>query len=94
MRRLLSIGFIIIMLIQAIPVLHFFSSDGSIFYAYVEEEKPGGLKEIKDGKEYFSILQYPIVFFEIDKLNAHFLVDFHTSPLLEYTTPPPDAIVV
>src|SRR5215203_2037609 len=56
MRRIVSILFLSLMLLQAIPVLHFFSSQKEVFYTYIDEEKPDekSAKEKKDGKEYLS----------------------------------------
>jgi hypothetical protein len=81
------------MLLQAIPVLHFFSSQKAVFYSYVDEEKPEQKSKIekKDQTDYFSLTEN--LFLE-EKSPVVFILFFAakpTSPLLEYTTPPPDA---
>jgi hypothetical protein len=81
------------MLLQAIPVLHFFSAKKAVFYTYVDEEKPE--QKSKIGKE--DIEQEFIVvspFFPEDdnaRLFSPFVQKRHSSPLLEFLTRPPDA---
>jgi hypothetical protein len=79
------------MLLQAIPVLHFFSAQPEVFYAYIDEEKPGDNKKMKEGKEYVSATQPTFDFAEEEKTYRRFSVNPFSSPPLEYTTPPPDA---
>ena len=92
MRRLISILFLSLLLLQAIPVLHFFSSQKEIFYAYVDEEKPDDkVKEKLIAKEYLGseIFTPPL----LTKQN-HFcfhLVKAYSSPHPERLTPPPNA---
>ena len=92
MRRIVSILFLSLMLLQAIPVLHFFSSQKEVFYTYIDEEKPDEkpAKEKKDGKEYISILVE--AFTDQPSNTTYFSVaeDRYSSPTLSLTTPPPD----
>ena len=78
-------------MLQAIPVLHFFSSKKAIFYSYIDEEKPGDTKEVKESKEYVCITHSLTSFSEEEKTYPPFFLNHHSSPLLEQTTPPPDA---
>lgn len=81
------------MLLQAIPVLHFFAEKKAVFYAYVDEEKP----EQKSKVEKEDLQQFTIAsahsFFEDDALLlfSPFIQKHHSSPFLEFLTPPPDA---
>jgi hypothetical protein len=90
MRRVISILFLSLMLLQAIPVLHFFSSNKAIFYAYIDEEKPDE-KVKKEGKESFSITLIPTFEANTKKEFSPYLLNQYSSPLLEALTPPPDA---
>jgi hypothetical protein len=78
------------MMVQAIPVLQCFSSEGML-YTYLEEEKPGDTKEIKEGKEYLSAEDQHISFSGEAKINTRFFLHDQSAPALEYQTPPPDA---
>lgn len=91
MRRVISMLFLSLMLLQAIPVLHFFSSQKEVFYVYIDEEKTEeNAKEKKESKEYLSLTSS----FSLPEINKpHFPpgTDKHyTFPLLEFLTPPPD----
>lgn len=90
MRRLVSILFLSLMLLQAIPVLHFFSSNKAIFYAYIDEEKPDD-KIKKEGKEYLTVSVAATFETKSKKEFFPFLVNHYSSPLLESLTRPPDA---
>ncbi len=81
------------MLLQAIPVLHFFSSHKAIFYTYVDEEKPEQKSKVEkeDGKEYLTLTIKTFAEAESTRLFFHFLEKQPSSPLLEFLTPPPDA---
>ena len=83
--------FLSLMLLQAIPVLHFFSSQKEVFYVNIDEEKPEeGSKEKKESKEYLS-LALGFLAPEINKTQFPSVTDKHyTFPLLEFLTPPPD----
>ena len=83
------------MLLQAIPVLHFFSSQKAVFYTYIDEEKPeqklnAGKEKGDIAKEYNLALQ---AFREEENRSfyAGFVEKSHPSPLLEFVAPPPDA---
>lgn len=93
MRKIFSILFLSLMLLQAIPVLHFFFSQKEVFYTYIDEEKPDGKSiEKKDGKEFLS-LSLPSPLTQTIKKQFPFHVENQpASPLLECLTPPPDAI--
>lgn len=78
------------MLLQAIPVLHFFSSQKEVFYTYIDEEKTEGAKEKKDGKEYLSlnienIFSQPAETVYVVAANVPY-----SPPVLGFFTPPPD----
>jgi flagellar basal body-associated protein FliL len=91
MRRVISIFFISLMLLQAIPVLHFFSSQKEVFYAYIDEEKPSEKsKETKEGKEYLSLSDMTPTEEELTTQFFPASVNAYASPLLEFLTPPPD----
>ena len=81
------------MLLQAIPVLHFISSEKEIFFALIDEEKlEEKSKEKNDGKE---CLLLNMKIWEDQSSVPHFLQDLHisyTSPYLAFHTPPPDGI--
>jgi hypothetical protein len=93
MRKIISILCLFLMLLQAIPVLHFFAAKKAVFYAYVDEEKPEQKSPVgKDdfNKEY--VLTTPAFFEEESSRSFSPFVQKHPcSPLLEFTTPPPDA---
>ena len=93
MRGFLSILFLSLMLLQAIPVLHFFSSHKAVFYSYVDEEKPEQKSKIekKDQAEFLSVTENLFREEENPASFVRFSAAKPTSPLLEYTTPPPDA---
>lgn len=49
MKKLISILFLFAMLLQAIPVLHFFMEKPEVFYTTIDEEKaPEKGKELKE----------------------------------------------
>lgn len=80
------------MLLQAIPVLHFFSSQKEIFYVMIDEEKPDEkVNEKKEYRECNSITS--LAPFEEKIRNSFSLLTIqpYISPLLELLTPPPDA---
>ena len=92
MRRFISILFLSLMMLQAIPVLHFFSSQSEVFYVYIDEEKPDEKsKEKKEVKESLSLhLEVPVLL-RIETLFNLTTERSYRSPLLEFLTPPPDA---
>ena len=94
MRRVISILFLSLMLLQAIPVLHFFSSQKAVFYTYVDEEKPE--QKIKStGKEDLNKEALATSYLLTEEENAPVFFPFierqPSAPLLEFLTPPPDA---
>ena len=92
MRRIISILFLSLLLLQAIPVLHFFSSQKEVFYSYVDEEKPDSkVKEKKDGKEYLSLEALSSFVLHEKNQFARLVVKQYNSPHLDLLTPPPDA---
>ena len=91
MRRIISILFLLLLLLQAIPVLDFFSAQEEIFYVHLDEEKCEDAKEIKGGKEYLPFADNAINFYRGEKTYPPFFLNRHSSPLLENITPPHDA---
>ena len=93
MRKIVSILCLCLMLLQAIPVLHFFAEKKAVFYTYVDEEKPE--QKSKAGKEELQkyVLTAAQVFAEEETAPSvcFFLQKPLSSPLLEFLTPPPDA---
>lgn len=91
MRRIISILFLSLMLLQAIPVLHFFSSQEEIFYAYIDEEKPDEKsKEKKESKEFLLPTSFSPT---VQTIKTHFspgIDSYYVTPILEFLTPPPD----
>lgn len=94
MRRLVSILFLSLLLLQAIPVLHFFSSQKQIFYALIDEEKPVEKVSVekKAGKEYcFQTCAFAPPVVEVTARFRPFPLHPYTSPTLDALTPPPNA---
>jgi hypothetical protein len=93
MRKIVSILCLFLMLLQAIPVLHFFAERKAIFYSYVDEEKPE--QKSKVGKEDFNqqstVASHSFAEEESARLFWPFVQKHHSSPFLEFLTPPPDA---
>ena len=85
--------FLSLMLLQAIPVLHFFSSHKAVFYTYVDEEKPEQKSKIekKATAEYLSVADKLFMVEEQPSFFFPYRVEALASPLLEHTTPPPNA---
>jgi hypothetical protein len=79
------------MLLQAIPVLHFFSSHKAVFFALMDEEKPEvKSKATKDGKECLAIIITTLDEQAAEKHVVRHSPNSYPSPLLEFLTPPPD----
>lgn len=93
MRKIVSILCLLLMLLQAIPVLHFFAERKAIFYSYVDEEKPE--QKSKVGKDDFNqefTLTFSSFFEEENvRLFSCFVQKSLSFPFLEFLTPPPDA---
>ena len=80
------------MLLQAIPVLHFFADKKDIFYTYIDEEKPEkGTQEKDECKAFLDDANtYPEE--QVCKARFSFIqVNSYATPHLEFLTPPPDA---
>lgn len=92
MKKFIAIVLMLLLFLQAIPVVGFFASPGDNFYSYVDEDKPGELKmkDKKDGKEYVSsglfLWSQELATINFEKPNISSLA----SPYLQYLTPPPD----
>lgn len=81
------------MMLQAIPVLHFFSSHKEVFYAYIDEEKPDHKSKVKkEVKEYLTQSLFPAFEKEMKTSFPPIVLHRYSSPFLEYLTPPPDAV--
>lgn len=85
--------FLSLLLLQAIPVLHFFAERKADFYSLIDEEKPSEKSEVekKAGKEFTTgadeslSIQTALPFFNTFALHPY------AAPLLEDLTPPPNA---
>jgi hypothetical protein len=91
MKRPIAILFMLLMCLQAIPVLDFFSTD-KIFYAYVDEDKPEEtkLKEKKEDKQYTTTYPYSTESGNSLKHSDTDRILSLPSPYLESFTPPPN----
>jgi hypothetical protein len=83
------------MLIQAIPVGHFFSEHGEIFYTNIDEDKPGETKVTKEKKEQKENITVHFASLE-DEGQLSFFVHRDAarlpSPYVESLIHPPDAV--
>lgn len=89
MKRAFAILFMFTLLLQAIPVLHFFSEGN--FYVYVDEDKPEETKlKKKEVKEYISATS--VLSFTVSSLNGvpEISILALPAPYLESFTPPPN----
>ena len=92
MKKIVSILFLSLMLLQAIPVLHFFSAQKEIFYALIDEEKPQEkAAEKKECRQAASLLMVSPAEKTIKIFFPLLGCGSYNSPLLELQTPPPDA---
>ncbi|HEU4904058.1 MAG TPA: hypothetical protein VFT06_14730 [Flavisolibacter sp.] len=93
MRRIFAILFTLLLLLQAIPVLHFFSSHKSVFYSYVDEEEPGQKSKVekKELKECLSVVPDLPLAEEKAPFYLPLSEEAPSSPILEFLTPPPNA---
>ena len=92
MKKFITIVLMVLLFLQAIPVMNFFVS-GNV-YSYVDEDKPGELK-MKDKKECKEFISPGLFLWpqETNKINFEYLdVFFLASPYLKYITPPPDRV--
>jgi hypothetical protein len=80
------------MLLQAIPVLHFFSAKKAVFYSYIDEEKPEQKSKVEKEEYQKNGVMAPHSFTEKESARSFspFVQKHHVSPLLEFLTPPPD----
>ncbi len=95
MKKIISIVFLMTMLLQAIPVLHFFTERPEIFYTSLDEEKPSEKnKETKEDKQEdktflsFYATSYIKLIASINFQN--YTSQLPSSPHLEMLAPPPD----
>jgi hypothetical protein len=92
MKKWIAILFVSLLCLQAVPVLHFFASEKSVFYAYVDEDKPDEckLKQKKESNDCLSgfpfLLEADPLIKQYSSLRALSL----PAPYLESFTPPPD----
>ena len=95
MRRIVSFLFLLLMLLQAIPVLHFFSTQPEVFYVYIDEEKPEeNSKEKKHGKESLFVA-FEMAVDDSFKTGFNTAAEKHYSaPIVELLTPPPNALAI
>ena len=95
MRKLISILFLSLLLLQAIPVLHFFSAKKAIFYSLIDEEKPVEKniveKKAIEEKEFLSFWQTALPKQTNSRVFAPFSVPPYTSPTLDAPALPPNA---
>jgi hypothetical protein len=92
-KKLIAIGFLFTMLLQAIPVLHFFSERSEIFYAYIDEDKPGETKIAKEKKELKDGFPFLSIDAEVETEVSHFVCRSTfslPSPFVESLIRPPD----
>jgi hypothetical protein len=94
MKKQIAILFLITMLVQAIPVLHFFTEKPEIFYAVLDEEKPSEKKETKGDKEqkkeFLSLSATSPVELMVPVHFQNHASQLPFSPHLKLPTPPPD----
>ena len=95
MKNIISILLLFTMLLQAIPVLHFFAAQPEVFYTILDEEKPA--EENKKGEE--KKLDEKALLGEsipsLPEIKASFVFGKHTAPFillphLDLISPPPD----
>ena len=83
------------MLVQAIPVLHFFSEKPEVFYFAIDEEKPNEKNiELKEDKQDDKVFFFLYKIFNDQSVSSnsfqHYTSQLPSSPHLEMLTPPPD----
>ena len=94
MRKIIAGIFLGLLMLQAIPVLHFFSSKGEVFYTSIDEEKPGeNAKEKMAGKEYLSMEAEATAYTLINTSYYPAIDNKYASPSLALLTPPPDVSI-
>jgi hypothetical protein len=93
-KKLIAILFVFVMLLQAIPVLHFFSSQKEVFYTYVDEDKPEETKVVKNKTEAKALSSLPTIITFVDRQplkHAALLKQRLPSPYIAAHLQPPDA---
>lgn len=95
MKKIIAILGLVLMFMQAVPVLHLFVSE-DIAFTLVEEDKPAEtkLKEKKDGKEYVHHCHYWVVDVQQQHLSCCSYLSALPAPFLESFTPPPDGLSI
>lgn len=92
MKKVFALLFVFLLCLQAIPVLHFFASEKSIFYTYVDEDKPDECK-LKQKKESNDCDSSALPWVATDTTSRHYLNSVTAalpSPFLEFFAPPPN----
>jgi hypothetical protein len=92
MKKFITIVLLLLLFLQAIPVVSFFASPDDNFYSYVDEDKPGELK-IKDKKECKEYVSPGLFLWSQEVAIGSFEkpdISSPASPYLQYLTPPPD----
>ena len=94
MKKWIAILFVSLLCLQAIPVLHFFAAEKSVFYAYVDEDKPDEckLKQKKETNDCLSNFALPVAEEASAKKYHPLQLLSLPAPYLESFTPPPNAI--
>jgi len=79
------------MLMQVMPVTQFLVSE-EVQISWQNEDKPqdSNIKEKKDGKEFFGCYHLVIEQIILRPVHFHFNTQIAASPVVEYSTPPPD----
>lgn len=92
MKKAFAVMFLLLLFLQAIPVGHFFALEKSIFYAYVDEDKPdnGQPKCSKDCRDELSAYLLPLLTGENTARYQVLSVCLLPPPYLDFFTPPPD----
>ena len=91
MRRIISIFFLSLMLLQAIPASHLFSSQNEIFNTIPGEEKIEEISEEKKQVKETLFVVMPIESHHAREVYLHGSINNdYDSPLLDFSTPPPD----
>ena len=96
MKSIVAILFSLTMLLQAIPLFHFFSDRPEIFYVAIDEEKPGEkTKDTKEDKQDDKSLLNQSFCRTVElQFHCNFISQGRSipvSPYLEKHTPPPNA---
>lgn len=93
MRSVIASIFLCLLMLQAIPVLNFFSDKGGVFYSSIDEEKPGDAKEKKGSKEYLAMETEITISLPINTSYHPAIDNDYAAPNLALLTPPPDTLI-